>query len=1154
MSFFYGETKTIKKATRSRQVPTSALNKAGCTGCPLNREKGLCHPKMLAEGAEGGDCELYVLGGALELEDDEEGYHFVSENSDRVLKEFSADYLENKARFNNVTNCYTPNDKLSDTALESCRNRIEDDIAEHKPKVILGIGPMALRWAVGSNDVSLWRGRIFPIEVKGHLCWFMPSYDGAFLKYKERRNKKGDVKRNEFDHIVTHDMARLKLHLKNDTLGKPFKEDPDKYFDGVEVIMGSGGERDLRRLEKRLEELKKEPMVGFDYETTALRPYNDDAMILSCAVGTYEKTVAFPLEHPDGWKTRELKDKAHDLVYDFIKNSGIKVCHNLKFEQEWTCEFYGDELIHGAQWEDTMAQGYILDNRKGMLSLDILTRLHLGFSLKSVTGVSAKDWEGYDLKEYLTYNALDSKYTHLLYGKQQKILDENKSLDWVHKHLITASGTLALTQNLGIYPNKRNIRRFSKDLTGKIEDILDQIKVIPEVIKFAKDFKSFNAQSNDQLQLLFTKYFGLDKELKDAKGKIKTDEPTLSKIDLPICKLVLELRAVAKLKSTYVDSMGDLTFDDGKIHTEFTLYYTSTGRLSSKNPNCFPPTVEVLTDSGWHFFGSVPAGSKVAQCDVDTLAIDFVEPLNSIEQHFDGNLISLKTDNFLDIISTPNHRFPTIDRVNGGTKFKEASCYPKDRLQICSGLNRSGKTKMRQSQIILLCALQGDGSINSSGGIDWGFYKKRKYDNLIGALDCEGISYTIGKSKSKGYRVYVSAKGIPEWLKGRKFFDWDILDYDQKSLEFFCDEIWKWDGDFTREATWVSACKKNADVVQAALNLCGRRANIVEMSGKTCKKYYTVNVSRRQVFSTANHTKTEVPYKGEVYCYTMPKGTLIVRYNGKTLVAGNCQNFPKRKFQYIRGVIGTPKDHTFAAIDFGQLEARIIGCASNDKSFCDAIWDDYDVHQFWAEYIAHEIPSLVGGKKFLKDKAAIKKFRGAIKNKMVFPAFYGASPYSIAGYLEADPKKMLPIFDKFWETFSGVKSWQERVIKGYDKNAYVESLTGRRRYGPIGYNEIINTGIQGAASDIVVNAMNKLSKQGYQARLNIHDDLSFYLHNSTLDEDLNNIVEIMCKSPTEDFDFVTVPMAVEVELGKDWANLSPLKTVTSKDFGFKRAA
>jgi DNA polymerase-1 len=272
----------------------------------------------------------------------------------------------------------------------------------------------------------------------------------------------------------------------------------------------------------------------------------------------------------------------------------------------------------------------------------------------------------------------------------------------------------------------------------------------------------------------------------------------------------------------------------------------------------------------------------------------------------------------------------------------------------------------------------------------------------------------------------------------------------------------------------------------------------------------------------------------------------------------NTQNFPKRKDAWTREQIIAPEGHILLAVDYGQIEARVIGMASKDKYLCDALFNNYDIHMEWAEKVAYAYPQKVGGVKMLKDKDAMKEFRGIIKNKFVFPAFYGASVHAVSGYLELDNIKEL--FDEFWDTFSEVYDWQQKLIRDYNKNGYVETLTGRRRRQPLTSNQLINMPVQGTASDIVVDSMNRLSEFGqvqdnflsypvegiscYQPIMNIHDDLTFYIPTKNTDEYFERIIGMMIDVP---FDFINVPISVEAQAGSNWYEMEDIGTFQTGD-------
>jgi len=273
---------------------------------------------------------------------------------------------------------------------------------------------------------------------------------------------------------------------------------------------------------------------------------------------------------------------------------------------------------------------------------------------------------------------------------------------------------------------------------------------------------------------------------------------------------------------------------------------------------------------------------------------------------------------------------------------------------------------------------------------------------------------------------------------------------------------------------------------------------------------------------------------------------LLLASTGRLSSSGpNIQNFPKRKHKEIRKVIRAPKGHKMVSLDYGQIEARVIGMASHDKVFCKALWEDYDVHYEWAERIAHVHPDCVGGKRYLKDKKVMKSFRGDIKNQWVFPLFFGAVVGSVAKANGLPIEKAKKLYDEFWDMFEGVHEWQREVEKQYLKDGYVEMLTGRRRYAPINWNRIINSPIQGTAADIVVDGMTRLSEKGTQAVMQIHDDLTFYIPDDDVDELLPKIAKEMCSS---DFEFINVPLTVEASIGTNWYNQVEVAVFKSTDF------
>jgi DNA polymerase I-like protein with 3'-5' exonuclease and polymerase domains len=290
-----------------------------------------------------------------------------------------------------------------------------------------------------------------------------------------------------------------------------------------------------------------------------------------------------------------------------------------------------------------------------------------------------------------------------------------------------------------------------------------------------------------------------------------------------------------------------------------------------------------------------------------------------------------------------------------------------------------------------------------------------------------------------------------------------------------------------------------------------------------------------------------------------PDGRLHTTYNCTFPETGrlssdspNLQNFPKRAHAEIRDQVSADPGCVLVAVDYGQLEWATTAICTRDKVIVKANWDEYDVHMEWAEKIARAYPKMIGGIEFMKDKEVMKKFRSLVKNKMVFPVIFGARNESVRSYLTTAtgvdfPEKICnAILEEFDDTFSGLRTWQAATLRSYHERGYVESPTGRRHYYPLTPNQIINQPIQSVAADIVCDGMNRLSYMActtgnwyLHPRLNVHDDLTFNVPDDekVLEEAVQTIYKAML---TPSYDFINIPLSVEIAVGPNWFELESL--------------
>ena len=266
---------------------------------------------------------------------------------------------------------------------------------------------------------------------------------------------------------------------------------------------------------------------------------------------------------------------------------------------------------------------------------------------------------------------------------------------------------------------------------------------------------------------------------------------------------------------------------------------------------------------------------------------------------------------------------------------------------------------------------------------------------------------------------------------------------------------------------------------------------------------------------------------------------------GRTASSGpNVQQFPNHTHREIREIIIPPPGYVVAPFDYASIQARLIAMASRDPTFCNMVWDNYDVHMDWAKRIAKATKD-DGWMKDIEDPAELKLKRQLVKNKWVFPLFFGSTFKATSRDLHIDIGKAKKLNGLFWEMFAGVKQWQDRLVSGYEKYGYVESLSGQRRYGPIPYTKIINTTIQADECYVVLDAGNRVEAAvGMVYDIEVHDDLTYMLPENKI-KSIAKKIAIEMTRPVKDW--MCVPLEVELKVGPNWGQQKEIAVYTSKE-------
>ena len=530
---------------------------------------------------------VYILGGSPEKSEDEQGKQFVGKSGQVLRFRIPKDWIPD-IRFNNAVNCRPPDNRTpTDIELTACSPRIDRDIEKTKPKAIFGFGAIPLSRMLQQSSIGIWRGRRVPIQVGEHSCWYYPMLHPSYLLHKRKFTPRSlDEYGCDEEFAFALDIKKALSEVEN--LSQPIIHSPEQAQADIEIV------NDVGRAVELVKEISNDISVGVDIETDRLRPYNKGAKILSIGFSGKSHTFSFALDHSQAsWSDKERK-KLDEVIESFLYDSQCrKIAHHLPFEMEWFAFFYGKSCLYEGRWEDSESQAYILDVRRGGLSLDFLCLQYFGLNLKAISSLDRKNLDKTPLQQVLKYNAIDARYHRLLYLAQAKRIKEEK-LTEVYEHQLRRIPSLVLAQMQGV-PIDLNVVHKLKDKYEKKAKTIAAAIADEEIVKQFNEEKGreFNPSSSHDVNFLINDLLKVDTE--------SSDKEQLSHVKHPIAKQIVQWREVNKNLSTYVLSVSeqsDNLYDDGMLHPIMGTTRVSTARSSSDGPNIqnFPKRDEGLKE------------------------------------------------------------------------------------------------------------------------------------------------------------------------------------------------------------------------------------------------------------------------------------------------------------------------------------------------------------------------------------------------------------------------------------------------------------------------------------------------------------------------------------------------------------------------------
>jgi DNA polymerase-1 len=335
------------------------------------------------------------------------------------------------------------------------------------------------------------------------------------------------------------------------------------------------------------ERLAEQDRYAFDTETTSTDPMNASLVGMSFSWGAQEGTYV-PTPLPDGTSTEEVLS----VVGPHLKRDTLTIGHNLKYDL-LVMKRHGVD-ISGPLF-DTMVAHYLL-RPEDPHNLDEVSRSILSYKMVPISdligdGAEEQSMRDVAVKDAAQYACEDADIAWRLADALHEKLEEADLADIAHDMEFPLIPVLVDMEHTGIRVDTEILNEISR----RLQDRLDGIE--SEIFELAGE--TFNINSTQQLGTILFEKLGLPVVSKTPTGKPSTKESVLQELstehDIP--GLVLDWRSTYKLKSTYLDSLGELVHPEtGRIHTSFNQTRTATGRLSSSEPNL--QNIPIRTEMG----------------------------------------------------------------------------------------------------------------------------------------------------------------------------------------------------------------------------------------------------------------------------------------------------------------------------------------------------------------------------------------------------------------------------------------------------------------------------------------------------------------------------------------------------------------------------
>jgi DNA polymerase I len=337
-------------------------------------------------------------------------------------------------------------------------------------------------------------------------------------------------------------------------------------------------------LERWIAKLRDAELITVDAETTSLDYMR--AQIVGLSFCIEPGTAAYlPLSHDYAGAPPQLdRTRALDALKPILEDpEKPKLGHHLKYDAH-VLQNHGIRLA-GMRY-DTMLESYVWNSVGTRHDMDAAALCYLGrrtITYEDVTGKGAKQiaFSQVPVERASEYAAEDADVTlclhRALWPKLESIPALARLYEEIEQPLVPV---LARMERQGVLVDRELLRKQSSTFATQLQDLLQQAR--------REAGHDINVDSPKQLQQVLFEKLGLPVLRKTPTGQPSTAEDVLEELaaSYPLPRIVLDYRALAKLKSTYTDKLPEqINPRTGRIHTSYNQAVAQTGRLSSVDPN-----------------------------------------------------------------------------------------------------------------------------------------------------------------------------------------------------------------------------------------------------------------------------------------------------------------------------------------------------------------------------------------------------------------------------------------------------------------------------------------------------------------------------------------------------------------------------------------